>query len=115
MMANETTEKKDTRRVVLQRHRVIVVPEGVTIAELAEVKDEKALKKLIGAEMPEAWVVVGEFVGDSKDKAIEAYAGKPGTDSAKVGVFKAPTVTAWAGGAKFVAPPKPLVEKEAIE
>lgn len=110
----EPTERKDTKRVVLSQHRVILVPEGVTLEELASAADVKALKKLIGAEMPEAWVVRGEFVGDSKDKAIEAYAGKAGTDSAKIGVFKAPTASAWAGGVRHKAPPKPLVEKEAI-
>lgn len=63
----------------------------------------------------EAWTVLGEFEGASKDKAIEAYAGKPGTPDAKPGAYKAPTASAFAGGALYEAPPQPLVTKTALD
>lgn len=122
-MANETpAEKKETRRVVLKREQVLVLAPGVTLEQIAKCADEKALRRLLvsRAESPprfvmEAWVWIGEFSGAAKDDAIRSYAGEPGTPDAKVGDYKAPGVTAWKGGLRFVAPPKPLVQAEAIE
>jgi hypothetical protein len=125
--AEKDETKKPTQRVVLRRERVIVLPDTVdedTLGKLSSGDGAKALAALLGlgsAKVPtvcigaEAWTVVGEFVGSTKDKAIEAYAGKAGTPDAKVGDFKAPGSAAWAGGLRYSAPPKPLVEKESIE
>lgn len=124
-MAGENEERPErgpTRRVVVRRENVIVLHPDTDIAALTTLL--KAANKgtkgdvtapLRGGTVGEAWTVVGEFLGDSKDDAIEAHAGKPGTPDAIVGTYKAPTVRAWAGGSKYVAPPKPLVEREAIE
>lgn len=103
--------KTPTQRMVLRGERVIVLPESVTDAMVTE-----ALKTLKGkASVEDAWVPVGVHVGDTKDQAIEAHAGRPGTPDAAPGVYKAPTVKAWAGGLRLVAPPRPLIEKETID
>lgn len=118
--ADTDEERKPTRRVVLRQERALVLPEGVRVEELVAASNERELMKLLGLKVGTdpysvAWIVVGEFEGQTKDKAIEAYAGKPGTPDAKVGTFKAPGAAAWAGGARYKAPPKPLVEKETID
>lgn len=113
--AARTDDEKATKRVVLQKQRVLVLPPGLDVQSLVELKDEKELRKLIGAKLTEAWSVVGEFEGASKQAAIEAYAGKPGTPDAKVGTFKAPTASAFAGGRRYEAPPKPLVQAGDID
>lgn len=116
--AEEAAERGPTMRVVVQREDVLVLPEGVSAEQVQEAAVALGLagtqKKPKTVKPAEAWVVVGEFVGAAKDAAIEAYAGKAGTDTARIGAWKAPTVRAWAGGVKHTAPPKPLVEKEAI-
>lgn len=107
-----------TRRVVLRRERVLVLPDGLSDEDVQAVLKAVQASKKIGTPskaLMEAWVVVGEFEGASKDKAIEAHAGKAGTPDAKTGAFKAPTAAAWAGGSLYRAPAKPLVEREAIE
>lgn len=127
-MAEETTKTDEpaeeaprgpTRRVVLRRERVIVLPDGVDDEKLAE-----ALKVLgVKGKAPDprrtrtvdAWVVVGEFEGHSKQNAIEAHAGKPLTPDAAPGTYKAPTTTAWAGGRHYERPPKPKVEVRDID
>lgn len=108
------TEDVGTKRVVLKRERVIVLPDAITAEK------QKALAAALGLKVTqvpvaEAWVVCGEFSGNSKDHAIEAHAGKPGTPDAKVGAYRAPTVRAWQGGVVYTAPPKPLVEKAALD
>lgn len=118
--AETDEERKPTKRIVLRRERVLVLPDGVRVEELVAAKDERELMKLLGKKVgtdpyAEGWVVVGEFEGQTKDKAIEAHAGKPGTPDAKVGAYKAPGVAAWAGGALYEAPPAPLVEKKALD
>lgn len=107
-------EARVTRRVVVSQHAVLLLPSGGVSSEgLAAAWKALGLK---GAPREAAaWVVVGEFDGASKDDAIEAYAGKPGTPDAKVGTYKAPGARSWAGGARYAAPPKPLVEREAID
>lgn len=118
----EAEDRKPTQRVVLERVRVLVLPDGFDVAKLrGSQKDaEEALATLAKggsktrALVGEAWRECGEFTG-SKKGAIEGYAGKPGTPDAKVGTFKAPTVTAMKGGLKLSAPPQPLVQAEAID
>lgn len=95
--------------MVLKRERVIVIPEGVTFEQLAAARDERALAKLVGAQMCDAWVVCGEFTGGSKKEAIERHTGPSGHPDTLVGDFKAPPATGWAGGRRLLAPPKPLV------
>lgn len=111
----DAAERGPTMRVVLKREGAIMLPEGVADAQVAD-----ALAALYGKRVPrgvrsDGWFVVGEFEGHSKKNAIEAHAGKAGTATAKVGVWKAPTTSSWAGGLKHSAPPRPLVESEAIE
>lgn len=109
-----------TRRVVLRRERVLVLPEGVRVEELVAAKDERAMMKLLGHKVGsdpygEAWVEVGEFAGHSKTHAIEAYAGKPNTPDAKQGVYRAPSMSSWQGGLVYDAPPQPLVQRRELE
>lgn len=108
--AEQEENGKPTRRVVLRHARVLVLPEGVDRARIAE-----AIKALRGASQAEGWIVVGEFEGASKTHAIEAYAGKPGTADAKPGSYRAPSVTAWKGQANYVKPPEPLIERELVD
>lgn len=108
-------DRKPTQRVVLRQERVLVISDEVTDEQIGEAV--KALGGRTGRKavsVPVAWVECGEFTG-SKKGAIEAYAGKAGTPDAKVGTFKAPTVTAMKGGIKHSAPPLPLVQSEAID
>lgn len=109
-------ERGPTMRLVLRQERVLVIS-GLTLTDAEEKALREELKKvgIKNSSPQDAWVVVGEFEGASKEKAIEAHTGEPGTADAKTGTFKAPTVKAFAGGLRLVAPPKPLVEKESIE
>lgn len=111
--AKAEEERGPTMRLVLRRVAVLELPEGITTEQI--IAAHKALGGKGAPREGAAWVEVGEFEGASKEHAIEAHAGKPGTAEAKVGTFKAPTVKAWAGGLRFSAPPKPLVEKETID
>lgn len=102
-----------TKRIVLKRERVLVVPEEASSEQVIA-----AHKALGGDGSPgelAAWREIGEYEGSNKNDAIQAYAGKPNTPDAKVGVFKAPTVSAWAGGKRYRAPDKPLVQAEDID
>jgi len=112
---NGKATERDTKRVVLRRHRVIVAPEA--LVELTT-ENAKAIATALGVKnippLEEAWIVVGEFEGASKTKAIEAHAGKPGTPDAKPGVYKAPSVSAFAGGEEYVKPAQPKVERRAL-
>jgi hypothetical protein len=120
--AQEEEARPDTRRVVLKRERVLVLPDGVTLADI-DPKDAEAIRRLLGIKggranvqaHVEAWVVVGEFAGASKTKAIEAHAGKPGTPDAKPGAYKAPTWSAWSGGELYEKPPEPKVERRSLD
>lgn len=113
--AEEAAERGPTTRVVVQREMAIVVPEGVSPEQLADIAGILYGKRVKRVEPVELWRVIGEFEGHTKDAAIERYAGKAGTPDAKIGTWKAPTTRAWAGGVKHSAPPKPLVEKETID
>jgi hypothetical protein len=116
--AAEDEEREPTRRVVLRRERVLVLPESLSDEDvqsiLKAVQDSKKLPAPSKA-LTHAWMEIGTFTGASKDNAIEAHAGKAGTPDAKLGEYKAPTASAWAGGTRYKAPPKPLAEKEAID
>lgn len=92
------TDRKVTRRLVLERVKVREFNEEGTAANGPEI---------------EAWVERGEFDG-SQTGAIESYAGKPGTPDAKVGVFKAVPVRNWKGGVRHVQPALPKVERELL-
>jgi hypothetical protein len=100
-----------TKRVVLKREKVVVLAVNT---DGTEDKAKEAIK-LLGGKLTDAWVVVAEVEGASKEHAIEAHAGKPNTAEAKTGIFKAPTASAWSGGRRYAAPPKPLVQAEAID
>lgn len=102
-----------TKRVVLRKVLALAVPSGATTEQLIA-----AHKALGGKGAPaeiDVWQECGEFEGSSKDRAIELFAGKPGTPDAKPGTYKAPGASAFAGGMRLTAPPKPLVEKESID
>lgn len=113
-------EARVTRRVVLKRERVLRLPDALTQTQLDALLAAVAAVKVAGlpkgiSQPSEAWTVIGVFDGASKEKAIEAHAGKPGTPDAKPGVYKAPGVTAWNGGSVYEAPPAPLVERKPLE
>lgn len=119
--ANGAIERGVTKRIVLRRERVIVLPEGVAeevIARLLGSIDfgpEKRLKAALTKAGPtDGWIVVGEFEGADMTRAIELHAGKPGTPDAIPGVYKAPSVRAWTGGEEYVKPPEPKVERKAL-
>lgn len=99
---------KTTKRVVLKREQVLVVPDGADPAKVAEAA------KLLKVKATSAWVQVAAGEG-SKTQAIEQHAGKPGTADAKQGVYKAPNLSAWRGGEVYGAPPQPLVERRALD
>lgn len=120
--------REDTKRVVLKRERVIVLPDAVPengkidLAKLAEALglSQAEAKRLVttaatGFGSGTAWVVIGEFAGASKRAAIEAYAGKPGTPDAKPGAYKAPGVSAMAGGELYEKPAEPEVKRRSLD
>lgn len=113
-MAESEETRAPTRRVVLKREHVIIVPDGADPEKVAEAQRVFGASRAKNAPI-EAWVVCGEFDGTAKRTAIEAHAGKAGTATAKVGVFKAPGTAAWKGGVEHVAPPQPLIEARAID
>lgn len=116
--AAEEAERKPTERVILQRTLALVVPEKATDEQV-----RAAVEALGGRPRPrsgvsgvvEAWVEVSRVTAVSKTAAIEAHAGKPGTPDAKLGVFRAPSVTSWKGAVAHEAPPAPLVQRTLID
>lgn len=112
----QDAERRVTRRMVLRRERVLVLPDDVELTA----ERQKAIAAALGVKtstklLPgDAWMVVGEFSG-SKTGAIEAFAGKPGTPDALPGTYKAPGVIAWKGGQVYEKPPEPKVERTALE
>lgn len=106
---------KVTKRVVLKREIVLVLPAG---GGTPPDKLLEAWKALGGKGVPqegEAWVVVGEHPGATKSKAIRAHTGEPGSPDTKPGDFKAPSLRGWRGGERMVAPPKPLFQAQPLE
>lgn len=115
MAKDKAEEREPTRRLVLKREQVIVLPEGVELADEKKLAEALGLKSARGLVTREAWTTIAEFEGGSMEQAILSYTGPAGEPDSKVGVFKAPTVRSWAGGLELVAPPKPLVQKRAID
>lgn len=113
MAENENGNRRPTERVVLRCERVLVLPDGTTAEQLEEAA--KALKLRGKPVTDEAWIEVGRHVAATKTAAIEAHAGKPGTPDAKVGLYRAPSSTAWKGAVSYSAPPLPLVQRQVIE
>jgi hypothetical protein len=118
----EAAERRPTERVILQHSFVIKLPGGGVdrevlekVIKLLELKGPNGRAAKPQDVLGEAWVEVSRKVGSSKRAAIEEYAGKAGTPDAKVGVFRAPSTTAWKGGVENTAPPLPLVESRVIE
>lgn len=111
----EAAERGPTMRVVVQRETAVIVPDGVSPEQLADIASILYGKRVKRVEPVELWKVIGEFEGHTKDAAIERYAGKAGTPDAKIGTWKAPTTRAWAGGCIHEAPPKPLVQRRTLE
>lgn len=109
-------ERTPTKRTVLKRERVLVFPDTLdeeqVAALLKAVSDTKIVKS---PQTTPAWLVVGEFEGESKRKAIEAHAGEPDTPTAKPGVYKAPPSSAFAGGRIYERPPETKVEAADLE
>lgn len=105
-------ERAPTRRVILKREQVIVLPEGIDPAKVAEAGKALGIKQ--GATV-DAWLVVAEKEGASKREAIEAHAGKAGTPDAIPGDYKAPPLSGFSGGERYVRPDKPKVERQALE
>lgn len=120
MADEETTERGPTRRVVLRRERVIVLPESVDVgaidakalAEALGMKSGKVPTALVGLEV---WAEVRTVEAASKSKAIEAVAGKPGTPDATPGAYRAPSERAWKGGAVYERPPEPIVQRTLLD
>jgi hypothetical protein len=113
----EAAERRPTERVILERVRVVVLPDAMTPEQQAAISAalHAGKGKVRTVPVEEAWREVARKVGSSKRAAIEEYAGKAGTPDAKVGVFRAPSTTAWKGGVENTAPPLPLVESRVIE
>src|SRR5436305_13656616 len=93
----KSEDRTPTRRMVLAKAQVLVVPDGVDpekldAAQTALRASGEARKQGVRA----AWIECGEFTG-SKVHAVEQYAGKPGTPDAKVGEFKAPPASGFHG------------------
>lgn len=115
-MAKQAEENgRVTKRVVLRRERVLVMPPEADAEAIKTALKEAKLPTWFKTALAEAWVVVGEFDGASKTKAIETHAGKPGTPDAKPGAYKAPSVSSWAGGEEYVRPDAPKVERKALD
>lgn len=107
-------ERVPTKRKILKRERVIVLPE--TLDGDALDTTLKAVAKEIGMRIgslkpTDAWVVVAENEALSETLAIEAHAGKPNTPDAKPGIWKAVSTRSWKGAVFYQVPPEPLVQK----
>lgn len=111
---NGEVERGPTKRTVLVKVRALVISDDTSDEQIQEAIAALTVKRAKPATV-EAWQVVGEFEGHSKDAAIRVHAGEPGTPHAKLGDFKAPTTSAWKGGSRYIAPPLPLVTREEIE
>lgn len=109
-------ERADTKRLVLKREHVLVLPDGLDngVVKAAQEVIRKADKSAGSGLATTAWVEVGEFAG-SKTTAIEAHAGKANTPDAKPGAYKAPSVSAMRGGLLYEKPPEPKVERKALD
>jgi hypothetical protein len=107
-------ERGATKRVVVKRERVLVIPEGVEAVDEKKLREAFAVGPRVPLVMTEAWVVCGEFEGDKRD-AIKVYAGEPGSPDAKPGTYRAPSASAWRGGRHYERPERPKVEAKDID
>lgn len=118
MAKDEKVEAPLTRRLVMKRERVIVIPPGVELTAIDSVKLAESMglpKSKQSLVREDAWLPVAEFDGATMDAAIVQHTGPAGQPDTKAGVFKAPSLRSWAGGVEMVAPPKPLFEKRRID
>lgn len=116
MSENEKTSRP-TKRMVLRRERVLVLPDTLSEGDVDKIMGGVVAAKVLrgaAAKTRDAWVPVGVFEGHSKTNSIEAHAGKPGTTDAKPGDYKAVPESAWSGGERYVKPAEPKVEREAL-
>jgi hypothetical protein len=111
----EAAERKPTERVILERVAALVIPADATVELVDQAAKVLQGKSRTRIRRGEAWVEVSRQTAAGKTMAVELYAGKSGTADAKVGVWRAPTVTAWKGAIVHEAPPAPLVERRVIE
>lgn len=115
-MADENgKDRKPTERVILRSAKVLVIPDGATPEQIQAAASALYPKGRAKPPMVTAWTEEARVVAATKTAAIEAHAGKPGTPDAKLGVFRAPTLTAWKDATVYAAPPLPLVERSVIE
>lgn len=114
MEVENGAEDRTTERVILERVRALVISDDATDEQIQMAIDALTVKRAKPVTV-EAWHEVARHTAGSKKAAIRIYAGAPGTADAKVGEWRAPTVTAWKDGVRHTAPPKPLIEAEGIE
>lgn len=113
---NGTAEdRKPTERVVLELANVLVIPPDASAEQIDAAREALKAKRGGKATARPAWLEVRRVEGASKTAAIESYAGKAGTSTAKVGTFRAPTVTAWKGAVVHDQPPEPLITRSMID
>lgn len=118
--AKATTPPKDDRtpakRTILKRERAIIMPDTLSDEQVATILKAVSDTKHVKSPQTEiVWVVKGERDGESKRKAIEAFAGVAGTPEALPGVWKAPTSAAFSGGRVHERPPEPKIEGSDLE
>lgn len=116
------SERESTKRTVLRRASVLVLPEGFDASKLTgSEKDAAEALATLGkggsrtrGKVGEAWVVLGEASG-SDVRAIEAYAGQNGSPDAIPGTYKAVPSRSFKGGMIYEKPPEPKVERKRLE
>lgn len=116
--SEQDQERRPTERVILKAERVVVLPAGAQpdqIAVAVEALYPKAKRAEREASIADAWLEVARHTAATKSAAVEAHAGKPGTPDAKLGTFRAPTLTAWKDAVVHDAPPLPLVQRSVID
>lgn len=112
---NGAEDRKPTERVVLERVNVLLIPEGATDEQVLAAHNALNPKSKARRAVPgEAWMLGTTTIGSKKD-AIESYAGKAGTSTAKIGTFRAVPLRSWKGAVVHDAPPAPLVQRSLID
>lgn len=113
---NGTAEDRaPTERVVLELARVVLIPAGATEEQIHAAYLALNPKSKAKASLPEtAWLEARHTTG-SKTGAIENYAGKAGTSTAKVGTFRSVPLRSWRGAVVHEQPPEPLIQRSMIE
>lgn len=127
--AQAKDDSHETQRMVLRGLPAILVPHGVSNDVLKKVqgllRDPAVLAAVVeqgegnaddvGLFVPLAFTVEGEPQTGSKDRCIEAVAGKAGTPDARPGTYRAPSMSAMRGGKRYTRPPRPKVEAETLD